>query len=447
MYVTTFDDITIENCCFVCAGFVVTKDNLDYSEEAGVTAKIIKGEKSIMKIIYIAYSCNPYQGSEDKFGWKIPYQSFVNGNTVSIFTKPGSKPFIEKFEKINNVKLNVYYIDIPKLCKKFFKGALYSIQLQIWNKHVFPIVKKLVDNDGYEIIHQINPIEFRSVGKYWKIKKAKFVCGPLGGGEKIPKGLRYYSRFSFVSEGLRTIANIINKILKKKALKMCDALLFANKETQKYCGFNNTNSICYSEVGCDEFDIDKKNYDKSDKIIFLTCGRLVYRKGIEFLLDAIDGLDVSLPFELRIVGGGRQEKFLKKKMFRNKNSSKISFVGKIPFVLTQEQYKNSDVFIFPSIRETTGSVILEAMALGLPVITIDSFGGALIVDENNGYMFKGRNRKEYIKSLRDIMQHCIENKNELMVKSEYAIKTASNMYWSNKYSFYNGIYIRLLKIK
>jgi len=45
-------------------------------------------------------------------------------------------------------------------------------------------------------------------------------------------------------------------------------------------------------------------------------------------------------------------------------------MGKLSYEKMQEMYNKADVFVFPSLRETTGTVIVEAMAHSLPVICI-----------------------------------------------------------------------------
>ena len=141
-----------------------------------------------MNILYIAYSCSPYYGSEDKIGWNIP---MVSGKTNKVFviTKEEHRQDIETYlsqHKIDNVYF--YYVDIPSAYKKIFRGSFYSGRLNIWHKRAFPLAKEICKEKKIDIIHQITPVEFRSIGDYGKIPHIKFICGPLGGGEMLPEG-------------------------------------------------------------------------------------------------------------------------------------------------------------------------------------------------------------------------------------------------------------------
>ena len=96
-----------------------------------------------MNILYIAYSCNPFAGSEDKIGWCVPYESSKT-NKVYVITKEEQREPVEKYlqsHPLENIKF--YYVDIPIFYKKIFKGFMYSGRLNVWNRRVLPNAKKI----------------------------------------------------------------------------------------------------------------------------------------------------------------------------------------------------------------------------------------------------------------------------------------------------------------
>ena len=74
-----------------------------------------------MNIIYIAYCCAPYNGSEASIGWETPLHS-SKYNEVWLITVPESKPYIEKYMKSHVVdgNLHINYVDIPQKDKIIF---------------------------------------------------------------------------------------------------------------------------------------------------------------------------------------------------------------------------------------------------------------------------------------------------------------------------------------
>ena len=62
----------------------------------------------------------------------------------------------------------------------------------------------------------------------------------------------------------------------------------------------------------------------------------------------------------------------------------------------EDRYRSADIFVFPSLRDSGGLVVLEAMAHGLPVVCADLGGPGLIVDETCGRAVsaKGKNKRQ-----------------------------------------------------
>ena len=404
-----------------------------------------------MNILYIAYSCSPNHGSEDRIGWKIPVTS-SKSNKVYVITKEEHRKVIGDYLSENNdLDIKFYYVDIPKIYKKLYKGALYAGRLNIWQKRAEKLAKEICENEKIDVIHQVTPVEFRSIGDYGSVPDIKFVCGPVGGGEYIPKGLKCYAKNYILEEALRLVANKFSRfaLSKKGAFSRIDAIMYANEETKDYLKkvVNKKSSYheCVTEIGIDNNEITKKDdFSVKNKPTFIVAGRLVYRKGIELLLDALSKLDDTLDYECHIVGNGPQFSKLNSKCEKLGLSKKVFFKGRIPFDKMSELYENADALILPSIRETTGSVILEAMSKGLAVITINKYGGAVLVNEQNGYLYGGESKAEYINNLKNTIENCIKNPDELMKKKENALVYCKKYEWNKKISNFNAIYNQII---
>lgn len=75
-----------------------------------------------MKILYVSYSCDPYNGSEDKLGWNIPFWA-AKKDEVIVVTKKEHEEVIKKYMKENSsTDIKFYFVDIPKFYKRVFKG-------------------------------------------------------------------------------------------------------------------------------------------------------------------------------------------------------------------------------------------------------------------------------------------------------------------------------------
>lgn len=400
-----------------------------------------------MNILYIAYSCSPNHGSEDRIGWMIPLYS-SRENKVAVITKAEHKAVIDEYLKVNgDIGIDFHYVDIPLIYKKLYKGAAYSGRLKTWQKRALSLARELCRDGDFDIIHQITPVEFRSIGDYGSIEGVRFVCGPVGGGEYIPRGLRSYAAAHTLSELVRRCLNRISlsSLKRRGVLKRCDALLYANNETRDYISHISPITEVLSEVGVSASDIVPAPQNKSaDKCSFLVAGRLNFRKGHALLLDALSELPRELDYECNIVGAGPELKRVRKRCERLGLSDKVILHGRVPFDEMAGIYARSGALVVPSLRETTGSVIPEAMSKGLPVITISRFGGGLLVDDSCGWTYNGLRRSDYIKNLSEVIKRCIEHSEDVALKASGAANSVRKETWQLKAERYNEIYRRLL---
>lgn len=405
-----------------------------------------------MNILYIAYSCDPFNGSEDQIGWNIPFiNSQDSENKIWVITKQEQKKNIDRYLKENKIirsNLQFYYVDIPKSYKRFFLGFLYSGRLNIWHRRALKIAKGICRCNKIDIIHQLTPIEFRAIGKYYKIQNTKYIVGPIGGGISTPKSLKSYAKSKIGIEVIREILNRLyskkNKLLKIE--KKCDYILYSNYETSSF--FENNKKDVYTEIGISKENIiERKSIENktTDKTVFLVIGRLIYWKGHEFLLDAIEKIPEKYEYKVKIIGDGSEKKSIEQIIKNSDNLKKhVELCGQVQYKEMKNEYDTGNVLVLPSIRENTGTVILEALSRGIPVIAYNGFGAKVILDEKCGYLYYGKNKEEVIHDLSKKMIECIENQNILKMKSINAIEKARQNTWEVKCKKYNKIYNELL---
>jgi len=401
-----------------------------------------------MRILYIAYSCSPFHGSEDKIGWKVPLEA-AKCNTVIVITKEEQRIYIEEFLRehiLENIRF--VYVDIPSVWKKLFRGTFYSGRLAVWNRAAFETAKDVCKKERIDIIHQIAPVEFRNIGNYAKIPGVKFVCGPIAGGQETVAALRSYARHHAAAEIIRSMVNIWCKSMYRASgrLDRCDHLFVANRETWDYLNYKKPlccQSSVLTDVSVDRddlVDLARLNKPSNQKCKFLVVGRLVYLKGHAFLLDVFKQLPSQLEYECIIVGDGVEADLLRQRCSDADLLDKVTFLGPVAHTEMAVLYQQADVLIMPSLREATGSVLLEAMANGLPVVTINRFGGAEILDESTGWLYDGEDREACISGLKAALICCITQPEEVVRRGINARKEAEKYTWDERMKNYQAIY-------
>ena len=117
----------------------------------------------------------------------------------------------------------------------------------------------------------------------------------------------------------------------------------------------------------------------------LFAGRLIYWKGAHIAIKALGELIRKSPgAQLTIVGKGKEEHQLRVATAEHGLVENVRFVPWLPQQTLFELYQANDVFVFPSLHNSSGNAVLEALSFGLPVVCLDLGGPAQIVTPSSG---------------------------------------------------------------
>ena len=120
--------------------------------------------------------------------------------------------------------------------------------------------------------------------------------------------------------------------------------------------------------------------------VVLTVGRVAFEKNIGFLVSVLERLRVAMPDALLVIAGeGPALPALQRDVARRALADNVRFVGYLdrdgPLL---DCYRSADAFVFASRTETQGLVLLEAMALGLPVVSTAVLGTRYVLEGARG---------------------------------------------------------------
>ena len=131
------------------------------------------------------------------------------------------------------------------------------------------------------------------------------------------------------------------------------------------------------------------NYDKT-KLQLLFVGRFAYNKGINVLMEGVrqlnnEGYQNRLQFN--IVGKGPlYEQYIREYKFPN-----VNFIGFADDERLKQLYLENDLFVFPTLFEGMPTVVLEAMAAGMPILVSDTGATSELVNRENGFLIEKNN--------------------------------------------------------
>jgi len=192
----------------------------------------------------------------------------------------------------------------------------------------------------------------------------------------------------------------------------------------------------------DSFINQDKNFTKSsEKIIFFSLSSLNPLKGLNFLIDAFDNLAKEYKnVELLIGGSGAEYHNLSNQIKKLELEDKVLLLGKLDRNAAIENYKKSTFYVSPSLVETFGIVIIEALAMGLPVLATNSGGPQSILNNDVGIIVNKNSREELYKGMKYLIENDDKFDREKIVK--YCIEHFSREKVSNDLI---NVYKKILK--
>ena len=147
----------------------------------------------------------------------------------------------------------------------------------------------------------------------------------------------------------------------------------------------------------------------AEQVHFVFLGRLIDWKAVDLLLKAFVAVVDQTDVILEIIGDGDIRGELEAQTVRLGIDSRVVFSG----WLSQEQcalkMQQADTMIFPSLRECGGAVVMEAMAVGLPVIATNWGGPADYLDSTCGILVEPDSREAFVKGLTEAMLKLAES--------------------------------------
>lgn len=212
---------------------------------------------------------------------------------------------------------------------------------------------------------------------------------------------------------------------KDKELALADDVFVASSFTRSTlleanCAAKKIHVIPY---GAPQVTIEhgKRTYNNDNPLRVLFVGSLGQRKGLSYLLQAIDMLGSSA-VELTLVGqplSGNCDP-LRAALTTHRH------LFSLPHASVLAEMRQHDVFVFPSLFEGFGLVLLEAMSQGLPVITTTHTGGPdFMTDGQDGFLVPIRSAAAIAEKLELLHR----DRNRLAQMAEAALSTARRRSW------------------
>jgi glycosyltransferase involved in cell wall biosynthesis len=343
-----------------------------------------------LRALISAYACNPAEGSENAVGWRWGME-MAKHHDVTVLTRANNRADIEAaVAKLpaETPRPNFAYHDLGAFLQRVKKiRGLNQWYYLCWQRGARKTVSRLNAATPFDLLHHATYAAYRyrtaldghGVSVLW---------GPVGGAERVPwKLLRLDSKWSFFSEATRNLINALQQVpflglMPKSAWS--EGVLVSTPETEEKLASRGIKATLFPAIGLDLPDslpLPRKHARGTPlKIIYV--GNLLFLKGLHLALEGL--ADCEFDFHLTIVGDGIYGKTLRRIASRAGLEDKVTFTGRVPMGEVESHLQAADIFLFPSLHDSGGLALIEAMSIGLPAVCLDCGGPAVAVDDTCG---------------------------------------------------------------
>ncbi len=338
-------------------------------------------------ILATAYACQPGVGSESGIGWRWAVE-IAKRNQLTLITRENNVLAIENAAKSMDLPMKVVGFDLPKWKRSFKKGARGAVPyFAMWQKGIEAVARGIHEQDPIDVAHHLT---FASswIGSGLANIERPFVWGPVGQHPRVPDDAILGSDLSFrAREVCKTRVRGVGSHtpLLQATLDNADVILSLGQEFEKRVPIQHQyKTVHMLAAGVNTFDIKDLDFERKRTLEIMFAGRLTDLKGVRLAMEAFGKLRYRQPLtRLTFIGDGERRRWLQARTKELGLGDAVRITGQISHSKVLERMRNADLFLFPSF-EGGGMVVLEAMASGLPVISLDRGGPGEMVAHNNG---------------------------------------------------------------
>ncbi|WP_160115054.1 glycosyltransferase family 4 protein [Bryocella elongata] len=372
-----------------------------------------------------------------------------------------------------------------------------------WQKLAFELARSLHATEKFDLVHQVNVCTFREPGYTWQLD-IPYLWGPVGGTQNFPFSfLSMLHPVEAIKEFMRAVSNECSLRFKgrvRAAARHAAMIIGANSTNQR-----DYERVFQRDVGLlletglrtviepdrSRFQsrVDDKRAGRSARPIkLLWSGEFQTRKALPILLRALARLEEEdVRWELDILGNGpmwtswiaetgrlgllsmvrepvalapsagpgtppvlpeetlgrqaRGQRQLEQARAAGRNI--VHFLGRLPFQEAVAKMNEAEVFCFTSLRDTSGNVVLEALAAGVPVVCFDHQGAADMVSDDSGVLLPVVSPSAAVTDWAATLRELVDDPEYLLELSEGTTEQARKFLWSTNGDRINEIYREL----
>ena len=349
------------------------------------------------KVLASAYACHPEPSTahfpgEAILGWHLAKEiaGFADLHLITwAFNRQGVEGTITDGD---GHPAQVHYIDLPRGLYETLRDRHLGARMYyyLWQRAAAKAAVELHRREGFDLFHQITFSNDWMPSYIAPALPVPFIWGPIGGGQRVPRELmRTMARRDRRQERSRTFLQNVWRATpaRRRTAEKASAILVCNKETRDVLRRFRSKIVDFPVNGIRREDLAAPPEPAASRDGFrvLYVGRFDPIKGLPLAFEALRILAGIAPaVSLELVGEGPERPRLEALADRLGIAGRLVWTPWSPRSEIFAKMRRSDVFLFPSMRDGGGAVVVEAMANGLPVVCLDLAGPGLHVRDEYG---------------------------------------------------------------
>lgn len=324
-------------------------------------------------------------------GWSWATELAALGHEVTVLTRTANQSPIEAEGPHEQRSLQFLYYDLPRRVQRLrrFPGGK-MLYYGLWQWFAARHLRRRFPSLPFDVVQHVTYVSAR-FPSFMGSLGIPFWFGPVSGGEAVPPRLRAgFSAGQRCLEWWRDASSLLVRIdpLMRRTFRQAERI-FVTRDTlallPRSCRHK---AVTKLSVGLRDSDFVRSRRpapQRSENMRLLYVGRLLDWKGMHLALRAVAmARRVEPRISFAMVGEGPARGRLQALSRELQLEDVVHWAGWQPHASVRRYYENSDVLVFPSLRDSGGMAVLEALAHGVPVLCVDLGGPGQVVDATCG---------------------------------------------------------------
>jgi glycosyltransferase involved in cell wall biosynthesis len=322
-----------------------------------------------------------------------------HADEVWVLTRANNKVVIEADPLSHSPGLHFIYYDLPRWALRLKKQAWFTfIYFMFWQWGAYRLAARHHRDKPFDAVYHVTFVTAK-FGSFMGRLGVPFILGPIAGGEYTPLRLRRSMPLTGkFRELLRDFGLLLQcySPLSRAAYSTAKRIYVTSADSMRLVPvkyrFKTSVHLAIAWHGQAVHNHERQP-PKFPRFVF--AGNLIHLKGVHLAIRALAEARKALPAAtLTLIGSGPDEQWLRRIANRLNLAEAVEFAGQLPRQKFLDLLSSYTALVFPSLHDTGGMVVLEALSQGVPVICLDLGGPGVIVNSSCGIVIPTVNAGE-----------------------------------------------------